>query len=142
MSFKVKTDEEFNTDWFNLLAYPDDMPRTGIKISLDGIKYFEYAGNAKSNGTFRFTDSTASKDADLSDLKVLKQETNEDDPDNPVIIDEEILLTPQFDKDTLDYEITLLEYLDKVKILATQSDEKATMKIKVPKRNENRRVRI
>ena len=138
MSFKIKTEDEFNIDWFNLLGYQDDMPRTGIKISLDGIKYFEEAGDAKKTGTFRFVDATASKNADLNDLKIHKDVLDDTDPDNPVTVEEEIPLTPEFEKDTQDYTITLMDYLDTVKVCATLSDEKATMKIKVPKRNEDR----
>ena len=142
MSFKMKADEEFDTNWFNLLGYADDMPSTGIKISLDGIKYFEYAGDAKKTGTFRFVDATASKNADLNDLKVHKDVIDDTDPDNQVTVEEEILIIPEFEKDTLDYEITLMEYLDEVKVCATLADEKATMKIKIPKRDDDRQLRV
>lgn len=142
MSFKMKADEEFDINWFNLLGYADDMPSTGIKISLDGIKYFEYAGDAKKTGTFRFVDATASKNADLNDLKVHKDVIDDTDPDNQVTVEEEILIIPEFEKDTLDYEITLMEYLDEVKVCATLADEKATMKIKIPKRDDDRQLRV
>lgn len=138
----MKADEEFDINWFNLLGYADDMPSTGIKISLDGIKYFEYAGDAKKTGTFRFVDATASKNADLNDLKVHKDVIDDTDPDNQVTVEEEILIIPEFEKDTLDYEITLMEYLDEVKVCATLADEKATMKIKIPKRDDDRQLRV
>lgn len=61
-------------------------------------------------------------------------EVDEQDIDNSTY--KEYDLTPNFDKDTLQYELTLLEYLDNMDITATKSNENSSMKIKIPKRND------
>lgn len=114
MSFQMTADV-FDKTWFHLVEDSENSPTTGIKINIDGTKYYE------KQSTFRFTDEIASKDADLSQL-VLSSE-------------KEYELTPKFDKDTLKYELTLLEYIDTMNIKAIQSDAKSTMKIKIPKRD-------
>ena len=45
--------------------------------------------------------------------------------------------TPKFDKNTQDYELSLLEYMDNIDLTAIKSDEKSTLKIKTAKRDEN-----
>ena len=128
MSFQMTADT-FDASWFQLVEDSEDSPKTGIKINIDGTNYYE------AQSTFRFTDKTASKDASLSNLVVSSGIVDETNPDNSTY--KEYTLTPTFDKETLNYEITLLEYLDTIDIKATQNHEKATMKIKVPKRNED-----
>lgn len=125
MSFQMTADA-YDTSWFNLVEDSEYSPNTGIRIMIDGERYYE------KQSTFRFTDKTASKDADLTDL-VLSSGVKEGE--NPTY--KEYELTPTFNKDTLNYEVTLLEYLDTMDIKATLSDTKSTMKIKVPKKDED-----
>lgn len=130
MSFQM-TDSEYDPAWFSLVTKEGGTEKTnstGIKINLDN-------GNTQyiSQTTFRFTNE-AKADASLISLAVSKDTPNEEEPENP--IHKEYTLTPEFNKETYEYELELLEYIDTLDITATQSDENATMKIKVPKRDE------
>lgn len=127
MSFQM-TEEKFSTDWFHLVENTDTYPMTGIKINVDGVN------NYQAQSTFRFTDQIASKDADLLDLILSSGEINEENPDESTY--KEYEFNPIFNKDTLNYEVTLMEYLDKMSIKATQSDPNAKMTIKAPKIEE------
>lgn len=126
MSFQM-TVEEFDISWFKLVT-ANSSPTTGVKISVNTVKRYE------AQSTFRFTDDIASKEASLSNLVVSHGKQDLDNPDNSTY--QEYPLTPTFDKDTLQYEIKLLEYIDDMDITATTLDGKATLKIKVPKRDE------
>lgn len=128
MSFQMKVDE-FDINWFELVKSTDNMPLTGTKISLDGIK------NYQKQSTFRFTAQLASKNADLANIVLSRGEVNELEPEESTY--KEYELTPEFEKDTLKYEVTLMEYIDTMDIKALLADEKSTMKIKVPKRDED-----
>ena len=128
MSFQM-TVEEFDISWFKLVPSAEYNPTSGIKISVTTTKRYE------AQSTFRFTDDIASKEASLSNLVLSKGIIDADNPDNSTY--QEYPLTPTFDKDTLQYEIKLLEYIDDMDITATTLDGKATLKIKVPKRDEN-----
>ncbi len=119
MSFQMTADV-FDTSWFQLVEDSDDSPTTGIKINIDGTKYYEEPS------TFRFTDEIISKDATLSELILSSRIEGQED--------KKYELTPQFDKDKFNYEVTLLEAIDTMKIKVTNSNEKSTMKIKVPKK--------
>ena len=121
MSFQM-TEDIFDASWFSLVESNNTYPKTGIKINIDGIHNFQ------KQSTFRFTDKTASKNADLTDLILSKGEND---------TYKEYDLTPEFDKDTLVYETTLLEYCDEINLKAILADEKSTMKVRVPKRDEN-----
>lgn len=127
MSFQM-TEEEFSTDWFHLVESVDTYPMTGIKINVDGIN------NYQAQSTFRFTDQINSKDADLLDLILSSGVINEENPDESTY--KEYEFDPSFDKDILNYEVTLMEYLDKMSIKAIKSDENASMTIKVAENNE------
>lgn len=126
MSFQMTADK-FDINWLHLVQDAESTAPTGIKISLDGTNYFE------AQSTFRFTEEKTAVDATLSDLKVSRQIINEDTPENSET--KEYELTPVFNKDVDNYELTLLEYIDTLDITATQTDETSTMKIKVPKRD-------
>lgn len=123
------TEEVFDSTWFHLVSSTESSPATGIKINLDGTKFYE------EQSTFRFTDQTASKNANLSNLVVSSGVKDEENPENSTYKTYD--LTPNFANDILNYEITLLEYQDKLAITATTEDSKASMKIKVPKRDES-----
>lgn len=118
--------DNFDVSEFNLVENLSYSPNTGIKIDYTAQESYQ------AQSTFRFTDATASKDASLKDLIV-----SSGTKDGEEHTYKEYELTPTFDKDVKEYEITLLEYVDKMNITAIQNNEKATMKIKHPKRNED-----
>ena len=127
MSFKMTADE-FDISGFGLVT-DTNSPTTGIKINLNIIEAYE------EQSTFRFIDETASKDATLSNILLSSEEVNVEDPISSTY--KEYALTPAFNKDTLDYELKLLEYIDNMNLTAIKSDEKATMKISLPSRDED-----
>lgn len=125
------TEEIYDTSWFQLIE-SDSSPKTGIKISKNIIEHYE------AQSTFRFTETVNSKEVDLSNLVVSHGTLDEQDPDNSTY--KEYPLTPTFEKDTLNYEIELMEYIDDMDITATLADEKCTLRMKVPKRDENNKL--
>lgn len=128
ISFQMPDDKEFSIDGFHLVTNTYS-PQTGIKIDKDLTECYQ------AQSTFRFTDETASRNAYLSNLIVSSGTVDEDEPDNSTY--KEYALTPSFNKDIGNYELTLLEFKDKLDIKAIVEDRTATMKIKVPKRDEN-----
>ena len=126
-SFNMNADK-FDFSSFKLVA-DESSPTTGIKINIDGTNSYQ------SQSVFKFTDDSASKDATLSNLQASAEITDE----TGTTTTKDYNLTPTFDKtaDTQNYEVTLSEYLEKMSITATQNDENATMKIKVPKRDND-----
>lgn len=134
MSFRMITDNDpFDITGFKLKTSEKYSPTTGIKINLDTIHC--YVKSDPKTGVFRFADETASKDADLTNLVVSSGQTNQENPDESTY--KEYTLDPIFNKETNNYTVILLEYLDAIDITATQSDAKSTMKIKVPKRDSD-----
>ncbi len=131
MSFQMLADE-FNVNWFQLEESGTTSPRTGIKIDETMLRHYE------NQSTFRFTDETASKDANLINMKLSSGEVNEDEPENSTY--KEHAFTPTFDKDTLDYTVTLEEFLDTMDLTITKSDETSTAKVYVPKREDGELV--
>lgn len=127
MSFNM-TAEEFDISGFSLVE-DTNSPLTGIKINLNITEAFE------NQSTFRFTDATASKDATLSNLIVSSGVVDNETSENSTY--KEYQLTPSFDKDTNNYEIELLEYINAINVKSKLSDENATMKLKVPKRDDD-----
>lgn len=131
MSFQMTADT-FDVNWFQLEENSESYPTTGIKINIDG------RDNYQAKSTFRFTDQTASRDADLSNIILSTGKVDEVNPENSTY--KEYAYTPDFHKETLDYELTLLEYVDKMNLTVTKSHEKASLKIKVPKRDEDNKL--
>ena len=128
LSFQMPDDKEFSLEGFHLVTN-SYTPQTGIKIDKSLTECYQ------AQSTFRFTDETASRNANLSNLIVSSGIVDEVEPENSTY--KEYTLNPTFDKDTKNYEITLLEYKDKLDIKAIEEDDTATMKIKVPKRNDD-----
>jgi len=122
------TEDKFDISGFELVP-GDNSPTTGIKINLNALQNYQKAS------TFVFEDKTASQDAYLTNIIVSSGQLDEENPENSTY--KEHNLTPTFNKETLNYEITLLEYLDTIDIKATQNDAKSSMKIKVPKRDDD-----
>lgn len=123
LSFRTTLDK-FDISSFKLETSDTASPKTGIKISIDIGSYYE------NQSTFRFTDKSASRNADLSNIKL--SDGNEDDENY-----KEYALNPSFDKNTLEYTTELLEYVDKVNLEVTKDDEKSSIVIKQPKHDEN-----
>ena len=123
LSFRTTLDK-FDISSFKLETSDTTSPKTGIKIIIDGSTYYE------NQSTFRYTDKSASRNADLSNIKL--SNGNEDDENY-----KEYVLNPSFDKNTLEYTTELLEYVDKVNLEVTKDDEKSSIVIKQPKHDEN-----
>lgn len=125
VSFQMTADE-FDMSSFSLKE-DTNSPESGIKINLNITNAFT------NQSTFRFKDATASKNADLSDIIVSSGTVDEENPDNSTY--KEYELTPEFEKDTLSYQMELLEYIDEIDIKPVLSDTKSSIKIRVPKRD-------
>lgn len=131
MSFQMKADE-FDKSWLSLQTSTESSPKTGISINIDGSSKYE------EQSTFRFTDKTASKNANLSNIVLSSGIKNEVNPEQSTY--KEYSLTPEFEKNTLNYEYELLEYMDEMNITAILEDTKASIKLKVPKRDEENNI--
>ena len=122
MSFKMKTDNLDITN-FKLIEDQTTSPTTGIKINTNIQDCYE------DPSTFVFTNKTASNNATLNNLIL---STGTDDSTY-----KEYDLTPTFNKQNKEYSLELNEYIDEMNIEAEVSDEKSTMKIKVPTKDED-----
>lgn len=127
MSFQMQADK-FDESWLSLQTSTESSPKTGISINIDGISKYE------AQNTFRFIDKTASKNANLSNIVLSSGIKNEVNPEQSTY--KEYSLTPEFEKNTLNYEYELLEYMDEMNITAILEDAKSSIKLKVPKRDE------
>lgn len=123
LSFRTTLDK-FDISSFKLETSDTTSPKTGIKIIIDGSTYYE------NQSTFRFTDKSASRNADLSNIKLSNGNENDENY-------KEYALNSSFDKNTLEYTTELLEYVDKVNLEVTKDDEKSSIVIKQPKHDEN-----
>lgn len=128
MSFKMTADE-LDLSGFNLIPDATTSPTTGIKINTNIDDSYE------AQSTFIFTDKTASKDATLKNLKLSTGTEDTENPDNSTY--KEYELTPIFDTATKEYTLELNEYIDEMNLEAELNDAKASMKLKIPKRDEN-----
>lgn len=96
-------------------------PTTGIKVNINGTDNYE------NQSLFEFTIDLSSQNADLLDI-VLSTGEEEQYKEYP--------LKPEFDKDTLEYNLEILEYIDKMNLKIVKSDERSIVKLKIPKRDE------
>lgn len=128
LSFQMPSAQVFSIDSFGLVTNTYT-PQTGIKIDISLTQ------NYQAQSTFRFTDETASRNANLSNLIVSSGEVDTVDPTNSTY--KEYTMTPTFGVDEPNYTITLLEYIDTLDIKAIVEDNTATMKIKVPRRDDD-----
>lgn len=131
MSFQMLADE-FDPTWFQLEESQTTSPRTGIKIDETMLRHYE------AQSTFRFIDETASKDADLINMKLSSGVVDEEEPENSTY--KVHAFDKTFDKDILDYTVTLEEFLDTMDLTITKSDETSTVKVYVPKRENGELV--
>lgn len=128
MSFQM-TERLYDAEWFNLEESTDASPQTGIKIVVTVNSYYE------AQSTFRFTNETASSDADLTNIVVSNGEVNDEDPTESTY--KEYTLSPTFDKDTTSYNIELLDNIDDIDLKVVKSDANSTLKVEVPKRDDD-----
>lgn len=131
MSFQM-TEDKFDETWFQLVENSESYPHTGIKINLDGTN------NYQAQSTFKFTNATLSDNADLTNIKLSKNIVDEENPENTTY--KEYALTPKFHKDTLNYEVELLDLIDTMDITATLDDENASIELYVPERNADNKL--
>lgn len=99
-------------------------PLTGIKINYNGIDSYE------EQSAFRFTIASSNaylKNIQYSICKDLSEEL-------------EYTAVEDFDKDTFEYEIILNEYKEYISLIPTLDDEKATIKVKIPKRDDDNKL--
>ncbi len=135
MSFKMKSDK-FDIKKFNVKS-AENAPKEGTRIIVKVDKITDlatyYQGkDINGKNIIEFIDETASTNANLSSLKLSTGTKNTENPEENTY--KEYNLTPNFDKNETNYELTLMEYLDNMNITAVAEDTKAKMKIKVPKR--------
>ncbi len=90
--------------------------------------------------TFVFKDRTAVADASLEMMKVTHKVIDEENPDKDET--KEYTLSPEFNSEILEYETEIREYIDDIDLTIKKTDPEGTSKVRVPKRDENRRVSI
>lgn len=131
MSFRMLTNDPFDISGFKVIP-SSYSPETGIKINIDGTYYYQKYNPTENTDKLllRFTDATASKNADLSNIVLSTGEINGENPEESTY--KQYNYTPTFNSNTKKYELTLLEYIDTMDITATLSDTKSKMKIKIP----------
>ena len=100
LSFKMLGDE-FDINKFKLEPSSEHSPITGVKVNIDGGSH-----HYENQSVFRFVDATASKNADLADIKLWNFEEDG-------VTEKVYPITPTFDKNTLEYSYELLERVDK-----------------------------
>ena len=125
MSFKMKADT-LDISNFRLIEDQTTSPTTGIKINVNIQDSYE------EQSTFIFTNKTTSSDATLNNLILSTGIEGSED-----YTYKKYDLTPIFDKQNKEYSLELNEYIDEMNIEAEVSDEKSTMKIKVPTKDED-----
>lgn len=125
MSFKMKADT-LDISNFRLIEDQTTSPTTGIKINVNIQDSYE------EQSTFIFTNKTTSSDATLNNLIVSTGIEGSKD-----YTYKKYDLTPIFDKQNKEYSLELNEYINEMNIEAEVSDEKSTMKIKVPTKDED-----
>lgn len=125
MSFKMKADT-LDISNFRLIEDQTTSPTTGIKINVNIQDSYE------EQSTFIFTNKTTSSDATLNNLILSTGIEGSED-----YTYKKYDFTPIFDKQNKEYSLELNEYIDEMNIEAEVSDEKSTMKIKVPTKDED-----
>lgn len=125
-SFKLLADELDIENYFNVEKTTGILKDGFIEIQITEDEMFNQLS------TFRFTDRTASDDATLKTLVLSRGETNEDPDLNTY---KEYELTPTFSGTELNYTREILEYIDDLDLKLQTNDTKASVKIKIPKRD-------
>ena len=123
ISFQMEDGIEITTDDIKLKT-GSTSPTTGIKVVTSE------SNNYQAQSLFEFTLDLKSKNANLKKIEISNGNNEEG---NYRSYD----LNPTFDKDTLEYETKILEYVDSVDLKTQAEDAKSTIKIKYPKKDEN-----
>lgn len=123
ISFQMKDEIAITTDDIKLKT-GSTSPTTGIKVVTSE------SNNYQAQSLFEFTLDLKSKNANLKKIEISNGNNEEG---NYRSYD----LNPTFDKDTLEYETKVLEYVDSVDLKMQTEDAKSTIKIKYPKKDEN-----
>lgn len=123
ISFQMEDGIAITTDDIKLKT-GSTSPTTGIKVVTSE------SNNYQAQSLFEFTLDLASKNANLSKIEI----SNGNDEDGDY---RSYDLDPTFDKDTLEYETKILEYVDSIDLKMQTEDAKSTIKIKYPKKDEN-----
>ena len=123
ISFQMKDEIAITTDDIKLKT-GSTSPTTGIKVVTSE------SNNYQAQSLFEFTLDLKSKNANLKNIEISNGNNEEGNYRN-------YDLNPTFDKDTLEYETKVLEYVDSVDLKMQTEDAKSTIKIKYPKKDEN-----
>lgn len=123
ISFQMKDGIAITTDDIKLKT-GSTSPTTGIKVVTSE------SNNYQAQSLFEFTLDLKSKNANLKKIEISNGNNEEGNYRN-------YDLNPTFDKDTLEYETKILEYVDSVDLKMQTEDAKSTIKIKYPKKDEN-----
>jgi len=133
MGFKLLNEQgTYDITKFALVEDTEYSPITGININMDGI--FADSSHYEAQSPFRFTEGKEEADLNLTNITLSHTDKVEEVPDETTY--KEYALTPTFAPETLEYEATILEYIDDIDLKATLSDVTSSMKVKVPKRDE------
>lgn len=128
--------EQFSKTWFKLEPDTDSETLKESGVAIQGPNDEDLYINET---YFRFTDKTASNDATLKELGLSRGEKS-DDPDLNTYKEYEITpegeTAPGFDPIKLNYTREILEYIDDIDLNFMTNDKKASVKIKIPKRDE------
>ena len=123
ISFQMEDGIAITTDDIKLKT-GSTSPTTGIKVVTSE------SNNYQAQSLFEFTLDLKSKNANLKKIEISNGNNEEGNYRN-------YDLNPTFDKDTLEYETKILEYVDSVDLKMQTEDAKSTIKIKYPKKDEN-----
>ena len=123
ISFQMEDEIAITTDDIKLKT-GSTSPTTGIKVVTSE------SNNYQAQSLFEFTLDLKSKNANLKKIEISNGNNEEG---NYKSYD----LNPTFDKDTLEYETKILEYIDSVDLKTQVEDAKSTIKIKYPKKDKN-----
>ena len=123
ISFQMEDEIAITTDDIKLKT-GSTSPTTGIKVVTSE------SNNYQAQSLFEFTLDLKSKNANLKKIEISNGNNEEG---NYKSYD----LNPTFDKDTLEYETKIVEYIDSVDLKTQVEDAKSTIKIKYPKKDKN-----
>ena len=123
ISFQMEDETAITTDDIKLKT-GSTSPTTGIKVVTSEANIYQ------AQSLFEFTLDLTSKNANLSKIEI--NNGNDENGDY-----RKYDLNPIFEKETLEYETKILEYVDTVDLNIQAEDANSTIKIKYPKRDDD-----
>lgn len=123
ISFQMEDETAITTDDIKLKT-GSTSPTTGIKVVTSEANIYQ------AQSLFEFTLDLTSKNANLSKIEI--SNGNDENEDY-----RKYDLNPIFEKETLEYETKILEYVDTVDLNIQAEDANSTIKIKYPKRDDD-----